>query len=167
MQHRSSPAALDRLLDEVHQLIEFGESMIAEYKATPHLNAMDRFAKLEAWLAVLTNKVFPGLVQAVTDTVLEPAASIGFRAGPWIPASLDRLERPAVVEALRALVDRTGAWKALFPFRPEHQPFLVRGSRSVEFADDRVDERALEEYEAELGRWNDSLKCMNNSSFAY
>src|SRR5437762_13307963 len=58
-QPTSRPTALDHLLGEVHLLIEFGESIISDLGADPHLNRSDRFAKLEAWLLVLTRKVFP------------------------------------------------------------------------------------------------------------
>ena len=135
--------------------------MITEYMANPHLNANDRFAKLESWLAVLIEKVFPGLVPPVTDPVLEPAATIGFRAGPWIPASLDRLERPVLAGALRALVDRMRDWNRLFPFLPKNRPSLGRGPRLVELPGDYVDEAVLKRHEEELGRWNDALKSTN------
>jgi hypothetical protein len=167
MQPGGSPAALYLLLDEVHHLIDFGEALIAEYKANSQLNAPDRFAKLEAWLLALTEKVFPGLVKPGPEANLGPVTPIGFRAGPWIPASRDRIERPAVDGALRSLAEQTRAWKALFPFRPQHRPPLGRGPRLVELPDDSVDEAELKRYEEELGQWNDTLKSTDNLIIKY
>ena len=46
--------------------------MIAEYEANPHPDGEDRFIRLEAWLLVLCEKVFPGLVKPVPGAVPEP-----------------------------------------------------------------------------------------------